>query len=259
MNMFKRLLRYLRHLPEKEICVIIPSYNNAQWYKKNLDSVFNQRYNNYKVIYIDDCSSDQTAQLVQQYIETNKLQNKIIFIQNLENVGATANRYFGSHLAPDNAIVMILDGDDWFAHNNVMNYINRIYSTTDTWLTYGQFRRYPSNEKGQCKWLPQDYDFRQMDQWYTSALRTYYAWLFKQIPKEAFMQKGKFYQVAGDVAEMLPMLETARGHITFTPKVTYIYNQVTPFNDCKIKKQEQVKAFEYIKQQVYSNSFSNRL
>ena len=39
---------------EKPMVVVIPSYNNIKWYKKNLDSVLNQKYQNFRVILIDD-------------------------------------------------------------------------------------------------------------------------------------------------------------------------------------------------------------
>src|ERR1700722_4170775 len=48
-----------KHLEEKPIVIIIPSYNNAQWYKNNIESVLIQEYTNYRVIYIaDGCDSD---------------------------------------------------------------------------------------------------------------------------------------------------------------------------------------------------------
>jgi len=53
---------------EKPIVLIVASYNNTQWYKWNLDSIFNQKYKNYHVIYIDDCSKDDTYELVKNYI-----------------------------------------------------------------------------------------------------------------------------------------------------------------------------------------------
>jgi hypothetical protein len=39
---------------ENPLVVIIPSYKNAKYYKQNLDSVFNQNYTNYRVIYVAD-------------------------------------------------------------------------------------------------------------------------------------------------------------------------------------------------------------
>jgi glycosyltransferase involved in cell wall biosynthesis len=41
---------------EKKIVVIIPSYNNAEFFLNNIDSVIQQKYENYRVLYIDDCS-----------------------------------------------------------------------------------------------------------------------------------------------------------------------------------------------------------
>ena len=58
---------------QKPIVVIIPSYKNAQWYQRNLDSVCFQNYSNYRIIYIDDCSPDGTADLVQSYIDEHNL------------------------------------------------------------------------------------------------------------------------------------------------------------------------------------------
>jgi glycosyltransferase involved in cell wall biosynthesis len=51
-------------------------------YLKNLDSIFQQSYNNYKVYYVDDASSDKTAELVSKYMEKHKLQNKMTFVKN---------------------------------------------------------------------------------------------------------------------------------------------------------------------------------
>ncbi len=241
--------RYKTIAHEKKLTVVIPSYNNAQWYKKNLDSVFSQNYHNYSVIYIDDYSSDGTTELVANYIKERQQEHRARLICNKQRQGATANRYLGSCMADDNAIVLVLDGDDWLAHNNVFQKINDAYADGRTWLTYGQFRRYPSGIKGQCIKLAQDTDFRMMDKWYTSHLRTYYAWLFKKIKQTDLMHQDAFIDVAGDVAEMLPMLEMARGHIQFIPDILYIYNQATPFNDVKLKYEAQTTMTIYLQRQ----------
>jgi len=51
------------HSVEKSMVVIIPSYNNESYCEKNLTSVFSQQYENYRVIYIDDCSNYDKAML----------------------------------------------------------------------------------------------------------------------------------------------------------------------------------------------------
>lgn len=248
-NFFKniRFKLFPAVIPEKPIRIVVASYNNKDWYKKNLDSILNQKYENYRIVYIDDYSSDGTADLVEKYVADLGKADKFTLIRNQENLGAMANKYKGTHLVEDDCIVVLVDGDDWLAHNGVLRYINQVYSLNDCWMTYGQFKRYPTNEKGHCKKLKQTSDFRSLDQTYVSHLRTYYAWLFKLIKKEDLMKDGKFVAVSEDIAGSLPMLEMARGHIKFISKILYIYNQAHDFNDFKRFPKEQIEVSNYIK------------
>jgi len=50
----------------KSLVVVIPSFNNARWCRRNLESVLDQAYPLYRVIYIDDASTDGTPDLVDQ-------------------------------------------------------------------------------------------------------------------------------------------------------------------------------------------------
>ena len=224
----KKLLKKLQsHLfpatiQEKPITVVVASYNNKEWYKKNLISIFSQKYKNYKIIYIDDCSTDGTAALVEAYTEQEGQSHRLTLIKNRENQGAMANKYKGSHLSEDNSIVVLVDGDDWLATEKALLHINKAYSTSDCWMTYGQFKRYPSGQKGHCKKLSQKENFRELKQAYVSHLRTYYAWLFKLVKKEDLMRNGKFVSLSEDVVGSLPMLEMARGHIKVISKIRII-------------------------------------
>ena len=58
---------------DKTFVFIISSYNNSQYIKKNLDSILNQTYKLWRIIYIDDHSTDETFNLVNNYIKTNNL------------------------------------------------------------------------------------------------------------------------------------------------------------------------------------------
>lgn len=39
---------------------IIASYNNSKWYLNNLNSIKKQTYKKWRIIYVDDCSTDDT-------------------------------------------------------------------------------------------------------------------------------------------------------------------------------------------------------
>lgn len=221
---------------EKPIVVVIPSYNNAQWYERNLNSACFQNYSNYRIIYIDDCSPDGTGNLVRSYIETHGLQDKVTLICNEKNCGAMANHYTAVWMCADYEIIVHLDGDDFLKHDNVLARINSEYQNSDVWLTYGQFERFPDGNIGYCREIPrgiiQHNAFREYD-WVASHIRTFYAGLFKHIKLRDFVYDGNYFDITCDMAMMYPLLELAGSHVRFIPDVLYVYNEATPINDYK--------------------------
>ncbi len=219
---------------EKPIVVVIPSYNNAQWCKRNLQSVFMQHYTNYRVIYIDDCSNDGTYELVEQYVRECQQEKRVLLLRNNERRGALANHYKAVHLCDDNEIVFNIDGDDWLKHEYVFARINEVYSDSNVWLTYGSYENYPSGRLGECSRPMPDgvriYNAYREHTYITSHLRTFYAGLFKQIKLGDFLYDGQFIQASCDTAFMFPMLEMASERVKYLNEVFYVYNQSSPHN-----------------------------
>lgn len=224
---------------ERQFIIVTASYNNNEWYLYNLNSIFNQNYNNYRVIYIDDCSTDGTAELVEEYINQRNLHHKITLIKNTQHRGALANHYHAIHSCPDNAIIAIVDGDDFIANSEALKYLNSVYADPNVWLTYGQFIEYPNSAPGFCCPMPErvvaNNAFREYHHT-PSHMRTYYAGLFKQIRKEDLMYQDDFFQMDADISTMFPMIEMARDHFRFIPEVLYIYNGANELNDHKKSK-----------------------
>ncbi len=221
---------------ERYIVVIIPSYKNSAWVEKNLGTLFAQNYSNYHVIYIDDCSPDDTFERAQRYVQATGQSERVTLIHNTERRGALANLYDAIHSCPDRAIVITYDGDDWMpeASRDVLQTINAAYADPNVWLTYGQFETFPGKHLGICHPMPEHIvrtaSYRK-EHWFTSHMRTFYAGFFKKIKKEDLMMDGAFYSVAWDQAFMFPMLEMAAGRIKFIDTITYVYNQANPLND----------------------------
>lgn len=237
-------------IEQKEIVVVIPSYNNSEWYLRNLDSVFTQDYENYRVIYIDDVSSDNTVQLVENYLIDCHLMDKCTLIKNDQRVGGLCNIYRAVHSLEDHVIVILLDGDDWLKHNGVFKLINETYQSRDIWLTYGQFEHYPSGQRGLCRDFPQVIIKKNRQRsyfWITSHLRTFYAGLFKRIKLDDLMDQDTFFMVTWDLAIMFPMLEMASERIKCIRDILYVYNLATPLNDCKLRIKEQARCENIIR------------
>lgn len=228
---------------ERYMVVIIPSYNNSKWYALNLGSVFQQKYVNYQVVYIDDCSTDGTYELVHQFVHNCGQQQRVTLIKNKERHGALYNLYHAIHACPDHAIIITLDGDDWFKGTDVLKTINEAYANPHVWLTYGQFEEFPRGSLGICHPMPSNVvtqkSYRNQP-WFTSHLRTFYAGLFKKIKQEDLMHNGDFFSVTWDQAFMFPMLEMANGRIQFIDKILYVYNQANPLNDFRMHLQKQL-------------------
>ncbi len=222
--------------------VVVPSYNNEQWCKKNLDSIFSQEYDNYRVIYIDDCSTDANAQLVKRYIVDHNLSERVMFICNKQRRGALFNTWQAALQCDDHEVVMILDGDDWFACKDAMQIVDQEYQK-GALITFGQFKRYPTGQKGYCRAFPRGIithsAYREYD-WLSGALRTFRADLFKSIALKDLLYKGDFFFAAGDLAYMFPMLEMAHGKISYIDDQIYIYNNATPNNDHKVRVLQQI-------------------
>lgn len=225
----------LFHAVARKFVIIVPSYKNAAWYVKNLDSIFCQNYQNYRVIYTDDASPDGTGNLVYEYIQDHNLQDKVTLIINEKNCGALENIYRMVHSCDDDEIIVSLDGDDWFADEHVLDVLNDAYQNENVWLTYGNYT-HPWGGRSCCAYISDDLIERNAyreQPLVASHLRTFYAWLFKKIAKEDLLYQGAFFPMTWDWAMMFPMLEMSGGRFTFIERVLYIYNTDNPINDFK--------------------------
>ena len=230
---------------ELPFVIIICSFNNALWVIKNLDSIFMQRYKNFRVVYVDDASQDNTAELVKLYIEKYALQDKVTLITNNVRRRKMNNIYNVFYSCDDNEIIIQLDGDDWFKHNKVLSTLNNIYAR-GYWLVYGQFE-FSTGQKGFCKKISRfliKKGLLRKKVGVSSFIhpRTFYSWLFKLIKLEDLIiesvpgWEGQFFPCANDQAIMYPMIEMASEKSGFNSKVLYVYNQNNPISGNFIEK-----------------------
>ncbi len=238
---------------ERRFVFIVPSYNNKDWYERNLTSIFSQKYSNYHVIYVDDASTDGTADLVEKFVADKGKHAQVTLIRNTARQRMAYNRYIAIHKCQDSDICLALDGDDWLPHDGVLQFYNNLYADPDIWLTYGHYEIYPGGKRGPySRQIPpnviKNNSFRQHP-WSASHMKTFYAGLFKKVPVEAFMRDGKFLTSSTDVAMMWPMLEMAHDHSKFVPEVMYVYNEANQLNLFKKNLSEQYNNELFLRKQ----------
>ena len=216
---------------EKPFVIIIPSHNNKEWYQKNLDSVFHQKYSNYRIIYIADAPTDGSGKLAYEYIAENHQEKRVTFLENTERNGTLACMCRGAFTCSKDEIIVDLEGCDWLVHDEVLRYLNSVYADPDIWMTYGQFLYYPMYTQGFASSIPENVirnnEFRNLSGC-VSHLRTFYAALFHEIDKQDFILDRHFFKESGDLAYILPLLEMSGQHTRFTPELLYMFNYTFP-------------------------------
>ena len=115
-------------LPEKvnyKIGIIIPNYNYEHTIEKCLESICNQTYKNYEIIFVDDMSTDNSVHIARK-IATKYFPNIVIKVIELKqkrlNGGARNEAYL--HLSDDVDYVYYVDSDDWLYDKNALEKIN---------------------------------------------------------------------------------------------------------------------------------------
>lgn len=91
------------------VSIIMPSYNTAQYIEKTIKSVLDQMYTNWELIIVDDCSTDNTDEVVKNYL-TDK---RIKYLKNEQNSGAAVSRNRALREAKGQWI-SFLDSDDFW-------------------------------------------------------------------------------------------------------------------------------------------------
>ena len=95
-----------------------------------MDSILQQQYDNYRIIFIDDASEDDTGAFVREYVKDHNLSpRKIKIIVNKERSMAMPNLHWAAHkFCKPYEIFMIVDGDDELIGKQVFKHFNAIFS-----------------------------------------------------------------------------------------------------------------------------------
>ena len=136
-----------------DISIIITIYNQAEFIHKALRSVQNQSLKNIEIIFIDDCSLDNSLEIIKEY---QKEDERIILISHDTNEGEIKSRTDGIRTAKGKYIT-IIDGDDALIHKDILK--NSLYIAQKANLDVVEFisRIYFRKHK------PKNYDYASLN------------------------------------------------------------------------------------------------
>src|SRR5690606_27867115 len=212
---------------EITINIIIPFRNVKKHIESCIGSIKRQHYQNYRVFFIDDCSEDDSFELIpdhQHFFKTKNISRKYA----LENIIDTL--LYNQFTEQD--IICLVDGDDQLSHPYVFTLLNHIYFSEDVKITYGSFRLMGKYHRIGRKYSKTEFKNLREAEWKGSHLKTFRYSLFKQYlsmdPEMAHIKDsaGKVFKMPYDMAIMFPLLEIAGyNYSRFIESPLYIYNR----------------------------------
>ena len=91
------------------VSIIVPNYNYARYLGQRMESILNQTYKNFEVIILDDCSTDNSASVIEKYANHPKVSKVII---NEKNSGSPFVQWEKGISEAAGEIIWIAESDD---------------------------------------------------------------------------------------------------------------------------------------------------
>lgn len=101
------------------VSIVMPSYNTGKFIAASIESVMKQTYTNWELIIVDDCSTDNTDEVVEHYL----FDKRVNYIKNETNKGAALSRNKALAEAKGKYIAF-LDSDDLWLPNKLEKQIS---------------------------------------------------------------------------------------------------------------------------------------
>jgi glycosyltransferase involved in cell wall biosynthesis len=177
---------------QKPFVFVIYAHNALHECERMLRSIFAQEYDRYRVVWVDDASSDASWAKVEQFIIDNHQDQKTILIRSEERVGPVGALYRAAAALSAQEILIPLDAKDWLTRRDLLQELNRAYQDPHLWALVAPALMYPS------------YVVK------PDGFVSFYLSLFRQLRLEDLFARGSFLD--SPRAYVQPIVELAAGH-----------------------------------------------
>lgn len=140
------------------VSIITPSFNSANYIVATIQSVLAQTYQNWEMIIVDDCSIDNSCDVIEKYMEED---SRIKLLRLSENSGVAAARNTGLDYARGD-FVAFLDSDDKWFKTKLEKQINIFNQYPEIDIIYTAYHRF--NNHGIIKLInvPESINYKQL-------------------------------------------------------------------------------------------------
>jgi len=136
-SIFYKIYRYqskIFKLKKKEqselVSIVVPNFNDSKFILETLKSIDSQSYRNIECIIVDDCSTDDSVKIVEEFIK-DKSQFKLI--KHLENKGLSSSRNTGNSHAKGEYL-LFLDSDDVLTPHSILTKVDVLSKSNESFV-----------------------------------------------------------------------------------------------------------------------------
>jgi glycosyltransferase involved in cell wall biosynthesis len=133
-----------------QVSIIVPNYNHSKFLKQRLDSIFNQTFQDFEVILLDDCSTDNSRDILEEYAKNSKVSHCVYNEVNSGNTFVQWNK--GLELAKGD-FIWIAESDDCCELNFLEKLLQPFLSDSEIVLAYCQSNRVNIHNEITGDWL----------------------------------------------------------------------------------------------------------
>lgn len=129
------------------VSVIIPNYNHAKFLTQRIESILCQTYQDFEVIILDDCSTDNSREVIEQFRDHPKVSTILL---NEENSGSTFKQWDKGISIARGDWIWIAESDDWCEANFLEVIMDGLLKNTN--CVIGYCHSYCIVGENQIKW-----------------------------------------------------------------------------------------------------------
>lgn len=136
---------WLTEMPQ--VSVIVPNYNHAPYLRQRLDSILEQTFQDFELIVIDDCSTDNSREVMEAYRNHPKV-SQIVY--NEKNSGSAFRQWVKGIKLAQGEWVWIAESDDWVEPTFLETIMKAVTENPSYGLAYCW--SYRTDEQGNLLW-----------------------------------------------------------------------------------------------------------
>lgn len=230
--------------------VHIIGWKPGRYIERCLTSLLNQKHQNWEAqVLLDPDETNESYEIAKKF-ECDKIKVAL----NTERQGPTKNHIdcVAMMNPSDDDVCVVLDADDWFAHDYVLTVIENEYlKDPNVLVTHGSWIDYPNpgslQPNNSKPYTREEFKNVRRTLFKGTHVRTIKHKIWKLITGDYLKhsQTGKYYDSCGDVAIMVTALEMAGyDRVKFIPDILYIYNRETGFNEDKVSQSQHLNMID---------------